>query len=135
MSHSIASPACSAGSQGVTSMQVIDRSLQASQYWPGLYALFGMDYERLSPIYPQFYDSKPSEKAFEEFMTERAGLMMAMMQPPPTMEEEFQDWYDTEHFPERENCAGFDTAARYIDMVNEYVTYRRQSAGAFPTTR
>jgi hypothetical protein len=30
-------------------MQVIDRSLQPSQYWPGLYALFGMDYERLSP--------------------------------------------------------------------------------------
>ena len=39
-------------------------------------------------------------------MTERAGLMMAMMQPPPTMEEEFQDWYDTEHFPERANCGG-----------------------------
>jgi hypothetical protein len=62
-------------------MQVIDRSLQPSQYWPGLYALFGMDYERLAPIYPQFYDSKPSEKAFEEFMTERAGLGLAVQQP------------------------------------------------------
>ena len=62
-------------------MQVIDRSLQPSQYWPGLFALFGMDYERLSPIYTQFYDSKPSEKAFEEFMTERAGLGLAVQQP------------------------------------------------------
>lgn len=47
-------------------------------------------------------------------MTEPAGLMMAMMQPPPTMEEEFQDWYDTEHFPERASCEGFETAQRLI---------------------
>ncbi len=47
-------------------------------------------------------------------MTERAGLMMAIMQPPPTMEEEFQDWYDTEHFPERANCEGFVTAQRFL---------------------
>jgi hypothetical protein len=47
-------------------------------------------------------------------MTERAGLMMAMMQPPPTMEEEFQDWYDTEHFPERAACEGFVTAQRLL---------------------
>ena len=62
-------------------MQVIDRSLQPSQYWPGLYALFGLDYERLAPTYPQFFDTKPSEKAFEEFMTERAGLGLAVQQP------------------------------------------------------
>ena len=58
-------------------MQVIDRSLQPSMYWPGLHALFGMDYERLAPIYTSFFDEKPSEKAFEEFMTERAGLGLA----------------------------------------------------------
>jgi hypothetical protein len=62
-------------------LQVIDRSLQPSGYWPGLYALFGLDYERLAPIYPQFFDTKPSEKAFEEFMTERAGLGLAVQQP------------------------------------------------------
>lgn len=62
-------------------MQVIDRSLQPSQYWPGLFALFGMDYERLPKIYTQFYDTKSSEKAFEEFMTERAGLGLAVQQP------------------------------------------------------
>ncbi|MFO1029202.1 MAG: DUF4286 family protein, partial [Acetobacteraceae bacterium] len=35
-------------------------------------------------------------------------------QPPPAMEEEFQDWYDTEHFPERQNCEGFVTAQRLL---------------------
>jgi hypothetical protein len=39
---------------------------------------------------------------------------MAMMQPPPAMEEEFQDWYDTEHFPERAGCEGFVTAQRLV---------------------
>lgn len=62
-------------------MQVIDRSLQASQYWPGLYALFGLDYERLEKVYTNFFDTKSSEKAFEEFMTERAGLGLAVQQP------------------------------------------------------
>ena len=42
------------------------------------------------------------------------GLLLAMMEPPPAMEEEFQDWYDTEHFPERRDCEGFVTAGRYI---------------------
>jgi hypothetical protein len=42
------------------------------------------------------------------------GLLLAMMEPPPAMEEEFQDWYDTEHFPERATCEGFVTAARFI---------------------
>lgn len=62
-------------------MQVIDRSLMPSQYWPGLFGLFGLDYERLMPVYPLFYDRKTSEKAFEEFMTERAGLGLAVQQP------------------------------------------------------
>ncbi|MEJ0019483.1 MAG: hypothetical protein WDN25_23605 [Acetobacteraceae bacterium] len=42
------------------------------------------------------------------------GLLLAMMEPPPAMEEEFQDWYDTEHFPERATCEGFLTAHRFI---------------------
>ena len=37
-----------------------------------------------------------------------------MMEPPPAMEEEFQDWYDTEHFPERATCEGFLTVHRFI---------------------
>jgi hypothetical protein len=42
------------------------------------------------------------------------GLLMATMEPPANIEEEFQDWYDSEHFPERQNCAGFDTAQRMV---------------------
>lgn len=42
------------------------------------------------------------------------GLLLATMEPPPAIEEEFQDWYDTEHFPERRDCEGFLTAGRYV---------------------
>ncbi len=47
-------------------------------------------------------------------MSERTGLLLAMMEPPPAMEEEFQDWYDTEHFPERAGTEGFVTAQRLL---------------------
>ncbi len=46
--------------------------------------------------------------------TRRTGLLLAMMEPSPTLEEEFQHWYDSEHFPERQGVEGFVTAARYI---------------------
>jgi hypothetical protein len=46
--------------------------------------MFGMDYERLGKIYTQFFDQKTSDKAFEEFMTERAGLGLAVQQPELT---------------------------------------------------
>ena len=42
------------------------------------------------------------------------ALLMAMMEPPVALETEFQDWYDTEHFPERANCEGFVTAQRFV---------------------
>jgi len=61
-------------------MEIIDRSRQPSQYWPGLYALFGLDYERLEKIYPKFFEPKTSTRAFEEFMVERAGLGLAVQQ-------------------------------------------------------
>jgi hypothetical protein len=46
--------------------------------------------------------------------SEPKGLLMATMEPPAAMEEEFQDWYDTEHFPERQNYPGFETAHRWV---------------------
>ncbi len=39
---------------------------------------------------------------------------MATMEPPATMEDEFQDWYDTEHVPERRRYPGFETVARWV---------------------
>ena len=40
--------------------------------------------------------------------------MLAMMEPHASMEEEFQDWYDSEHFPERATTDGFQTATRAV---------------------
>jgi len=45
---------------------------------------------------------------------EAKGLLLATMEPPPAIEEEFQDWYDTEHFPERQGVEGFETAGRFV---------------------
>ena len=42
------------------------------------------------------------------------GLLMATMEPPSNIDEEFQDWYDFEHFPERQGCPGFETAHRFV---------------------
>jgi hypothetical protein len=45
---------------------------------------------------------------------EGSGLLLAMMEPSPTLEQEFQSWYDSEHFPEREGIEGFVTATRLV---------------------
>jgi hypothetical protein len=42
------------------------------------------------------------------------GLLAAMMEPPPDLEAEFQDWYDLEHFPERESLDGVLAARRLV---------------------
>lgn len=42
------------------------------------------------------------------------GLLLVTMEPPPAMEEEFNDWYDTEHVPERVAIPGFETAGRFV---------------------
>lgn len=42
------------------------------------------------------------------------GLLMAMMEPPAGFEEEFHDWYDTEHVPERMAVKGFETGQRFV---------------------
>jgi hypothetical protein len=40
--------------------------------------------------------------------------MIAAMEPQATEEEEFNDWYDLEHFPERQSAPGFLMAQRWI---------------------
>src|SRR5262245_59789074 len=44
----------------------------------------------------------------------RSGLMVAMMEPHALMEAEFQERYDLEHFPERAQTEGFETATRAV---------------------
>ena len=42
------------------------------------------------------------------------GLLLVAMEPPAPLEEEFNDWYDTEHFPQRRALPGFETASRWV---------------------
>ena len=42
------------------------------------------------------------------------GFLLVLMQPPPTFEEEFNEWYDTEHVPERLAVPGFESGLRYV---------------------
>ena len=47
-------------------------------------------------------------------MTTNRGLLLVMMEPPASLEEEFNDWYDTEHFPQRSAVPGFESASRWV---------------------
>ena len=42
------------------------------------------------------------------------GFLLVMMHPPPAFEEEFNEWYDTDHLPERLAVPGFLTARRFV---------------------
>jgi hypothetical protein len=42
------------------------------------------------------------------------GLIVARMDPPPELEEEFNDWYDSEHIAERLRVPGFLSARRLV---------------------
>jgi len=47
-------------------------------------------------------------------MNSRKGLLLVVMEPPASLEEEFNDWYDTEHFPQRSALPGFQSASRWV---------------------
>jgi hypothetical protein len=42
------------------------------------------------------------------------GLLLVTMEPPAGLEEEFNDWYDTEHFPQRRGLPGVESASRWV---------------------
>jgi len=42
------------------------------------------------------------------------GFLMVMMEPSPAMEDEFNDWYDMEHVPERLRLDGFLSGRRFV---------------------
>ena len=42
------------------------------------------------------------------------GFLLVLMQPPPSLEDEFNAWYDTEHLAERLAVPGFETALRFV---------------------
>ncbi len=45
------------------------------------------------------------------------GLLLVTMEPPACLEEEINDWYDTEHLPQRSTLPGFESAARYVCVL------------------
>lgn len=45
---------------------------------------------------------------------DRPALLMVAMEPPAAFEDEFNDWYDTEHFPQRLALPGFVAASRWV---------------------
>jgi hypothetical protein len=51
--------------------------------------------------------------------TPRSGLMIAMIDVDPRHEEEFNRWYDEEHYPERIACPGFIRGQRYMAVEGE----------------
>jgi hypothetical protein len=42
------------------------------------------------------------------------ALLLVTMEPPASLEEEFNDWYDLEHFPQRCGLPGFVTGRRFV---------------------
>jgi hypothetical protein len=50
-------------------------------------------------------------------VVKRPAVMLAIMEPPPGIEEEFNDWYDTEHLPQRQSLPGFLSASRWISCT------------------
>ena len=44
----------------------------------------------------------------------KLGFLLVLMQPPPSLEDEFNAWYDSEHLPERLAVPGFRTALRFV---------------------
>jgi hypothetical protein len=47
------------------------------------------------------------------------GLLFSQMEPPPGQEEDFHDWYETEHIPARMALPGFAAAVRYEALQGE----------------
>ena len=60
------------------------------------------------------------------------GILIAAMDFSAAPEDEFHDWYDLEHIPERLRIKGFINAQRWIDVENPKVslaTYDLDQAG------
>ena len=50
-------------------------------------------------------------------MSANKGLLLVTMEPPAGLEDEFNDWYDTEHFPQRRALPGFESATRWVCLA------------------
>jgi hypothetical protein len=50
-------------------------------------------------------------------------MLLVLMQPPYHLEEEYNDWYDTEHLIDRLSAPGFETGKRYVTTSGGPRTY------------
>lgn len=48
-----------------------------------------------------------------------AGLLLVTIDVEHAYEDEFNRWYDTEHFPERMQCPGFVSGRRFVAVEGE----------------
>jgi hypothetical protein len=55
-------------------------------------------------------------------MAARKGLLVAGFDSSPVKEDEFNDWYDTEHVPERRAVPGFLTCERWVAAENPRIS-------------
>jgi hypothetical protein len=53
---------------------------------------------------------------------EMTGLVLLCYDYSQVAIDEFNDWYDTEHIPERERVRGFLNAQRWLDLNNRHVS-------------
>src|SRR5437879_5680215 len=60
------------------------------------------------------------------------GILIAAMDFSDVAEDEFHDWYDTEHIPERLRVPGFLNAERWIGGQNPKVSLALYDLDAFP---
>ena len=46
--------------------------------------------------------------------TRPPAMLIVTMEPPADLEDEFNDWYDLEHFPQRVALPGFAASSRWV---------------------
>ncbi len=69
-------------------------------------------------------------------MAKNYGLLVAGFDYSPVPEDEFNDWYDTEHVPQRSRIAGFTTVQRWLGAENpklSIVSYELESIDVLET--
>jgi hypothetical protein len=70
----------------------------------------------------------------ELMMRNEKHVLMVTMEPPASHEDEFNDWYDTEHFPQRCALPGFLSGSRWVCLEGWprwFAYYDVESAAAF----
>jgi len=68
-------------------------------------------------------------------MPKRYGLLLSCFDYSPVAEDEFHDWYDTEHIPERERVHGFLQCQRWIAVDRPKASIATYDLDAFDVLR